>query len=248
MNNQTNNNNMMSKNFNIILIFRNQLWNLFLILLLVIIICLGYLFYNNIEFITLDKNIIGSPNIIENNTTIVDLNEIKEKDSSIGIKKSFFSFITSSNYYPSQFQPMSFHSKVESLPSSSPSQFQPMSFYSKVELLPSSSPSTLNIPPVNRTLPPLNLPSVNSTLPPLHEQLASILEQLNSYELQWIKFSNIIWNIENGTENFYPPESISEFETNLKVIECLVENLRSSADNLIAQQQAIDPNYIPPGC
>lgn len=213
--------------FYILLKLHSQLSSKILIIFLVIIICLGYLFYNNIEFITLDKNTRGSLNIIENNTTtIVNLNEIKEKDSSTGIKKSFFSFITSSNYYPSQYQPMSFNSKVE--------------------LLSSSSPSTLNIPPVNRTLPPLNIPSVNRTLPPLHEQLDSILEQLNIYEVQWAKFSNINFNIENGTEIFYPPESISEFKTNLKVIECLVENLRSSADNLIAQQQAIDPNYIPP--
>ncbi len=211
----------------------SRLNSILLIIFLVIIICLGYLFYNSIEFITLDKNTIDSPNIIEeNNTTIVNLNEIKEKDSSMSIKKSFFHFITSSSYYPSQFQPMSFYSKIESLPSSSPSTLPPRT-----------------LPPLNlspRTLPPLNLPSVNSSLPPLHEQLDSILEQLYSYEVQWIKFSNIIWNIESGTEKFYPPESISEFNTNLKVIECLVENLRSSADNLIAQQKAIDPNYIPP--
>lgn len=210
----------------LLILHNSKLCSFFLVFFLVLVICLGYLFYNSIEFNTLDKSSISPPNIIENNTSLVNLNEIKEKDSFKNIKKSFFSFITSSKYYPSQ--------------------FQPMSFYSKVELLPSSSPSTLNIPSVNRSLPPLNIPPINRSLPPLNEQLDSILEQLISYEVQWIKFSNIILNIENGTENFYPPESISEFKTNLKVIECLVENLRSSADNLIAQQQAIDPNYTPP--
>jgi len=80
----------------------------------------------------------------------------------------------------------------------------------------------------------------------LQNQLDNITNQIDLYNIQYNKFENIIYNIENNTENFYPSNSITEFKTNLIVIDCLVDNLKSSAKNITSDLKAINPKFIVP--
>jgi len=66
------------------------------------------------------------------------------------------------------------------------------------------------------------------------EQLGGVIDNLGKYQAEKIKFSNIIDNINNGTELFYPPESKSLFIQSLDLLDCLIEDLRSRELNLIS--------------
>jgi hypothetical protein len=63
-------------------------------------------------------------------------------------------------------------------------------------------------------------------------QLKEINGEIYRYLYQRVKFIGIINNIINGTENFYPNESIHEFKSNIGVINILINNLIESSINL----------------
>jgi len=63
-------------------------------------------------------------------------------------------------------------------------------------------------------------------------QYKDINFELFCYTSQRKKFLDIIKNISNGTENFYPYESIHEFKINIGVINVLISNLLESSNNL----------------
>lgn len=63
--------------------------------------------------------------------------------------------------------------------------------------------------------------------------LSKIMKELYSYTLQKEKFLNIIDNINKGTENFYPPNSITEFKEDIILIDSLIKELNSQAKSLI---------------
>lgn len=63
-------------------------------------------------------------------------------------------------------------------------------------------------------------------------QYKDINTELYRYTFQREKFLGIIKNILKGTENFYPDESIHEFETNIELINILISNLLESSNNI----------------
>lgn len=78
-------------------------------------------------------------------------------------------------------------------------------------------------------------------------QVNLIVEQIHHYQHQSQVFSEIIANIKNGTEQFYPAKALSEFKNNVdQVIPALLDDLRSRANNIVAEIRTTNPNYRPP--
>jgi hypothetical protein len=65
-----------------------------------------------------------------------------------------------------------------------------------------------------------------------YSQLKEVNGELYRYMYQRVKFIGIINNITNGTENFYPNESIYEFRSNIGLLNILINNLLKSSVNL----------------
>ncbi len=65
------------------------------------------------------------------------------------------------------------------------------------------------------------------------KQLSIVLKELYSYSIQKEKFLNIIDNINNDTELFYPPSSITEFKEDIILIDSLLKELNSQANSLV---------------
>lgn len=63
-------------------------------------------------------------------------------------------------------------------------------------------------------------------------QYKDVNAELYRYTFQREKFLGIINNILNGTENFYPDESIYEFNSNIGIINVLISNLLESSNNI----------------
>lgn len=89
-------------------------------------------------------------------------------------------------------------------------------------------------------------PESITTINDLIMQLNHVITILSMYTNQHANFISIIEGINNGTELIYPSSAIPEFESNLILLESLINDLRSMADNLVSQIQSIDPNYSPP--
>jgi hypothetical protein len=66
----------------------------------------------------------------------------------------------------------------------------------------------------------------------LSEQLNTIEKELNLYEIQREKFIKIIYNIENNKEEFFPNESKNLFEEYIILIDHLIDDLKSRANNI----------------
>lgn len=63
-------------------------------------------------------------------------------------------------------------------------------------------------------------------------QLRQVNGELYRYTYQRVKFLGIINNIKNGTENFYPNESIHEFTSNIGLLNILINNFIESSINI----------------
>jgi len=64
------------------------------------------------------------------------------------------------------------------------------------------------------------------------ELLKNIKYEYECYDVQTQKFSDIINNIENNKENFYPPEAKHLFKDYLKVIDILKQDLKTMENNI----------------
>src|SRR5579875_1655464 len=67
----------------------------------------------------------------------------------------------------------------------------------------------------------------------IEEQLQGVLNNLEKYRIQEIKFINIIENIDNNTELFYPTESKNLFIEYLDLLKVLIDDLISREFNLL---------------
>jgi len=65
------------------------------------------------------------------------------------------------------------------------------------------------------------------------KQLKDIEFNLEKYEAEKIKFNNIISNINNGTELWYPPESVNLFTEYLELLNNLISDLKDREFNTI---------------
>ena len=80
----------------------------------------------------------------------------------------------------------------------------------------------------------------------LERQLHAILHERTLNVLQRQKFAETIARIDEGTENFYPPEAKILFEQYLDIIDHFVRELTIRANNIISEIKALDPNFKSP--
>jgi hypothetical protein len=224
---------------------RYLLYLYFYFLILFFIIC-TLLSMNSIINLIQEFYLNAILNINTPNISTLDLHESKIiKNISINIEnkeKNFFErflFLFSSentNYYPSSYLSNSFIERK---------------VFIDFELLFNNNMSKVK-PEIKYILPSLdqlmqmqNVERSNLNLS-LVQQLDVILNELNIYKNQQIKFITIISNINEGIENFYPSESKDTFQAYVITIDHLLEDLNLRANNLVSELQKTDSNYTPP--
>src|SRR5689334_24527451 len=74
-------------------------------------------------------------------------------------------------------------------------------------------------------------------------QLDSVIDNLDKYEAERMKFCSTIDNINNGTELFYPPEAKTLFTEYLGLIEVLIDDLRSREYNLLGNLPSLPEQW-----
>lgn len=105
---------------------------------------------------------------------------------------------------------------------------------------PSSLLKTRNLPQMFIEIPK----STNiGKLTELHKAIDGADEAIKLYDTQAIKFSKILANIKNGTEEFYPNEAKPLMETYVDLVAKLSNQQKGMANEAINQLKKLDPNF-----
>jgi hypothetical protein len=92
----------------------------------------------------------------------------------------------------------------------------------------------------------IKIPNNNYSDLSLDKQLESVINNIEKYSNEMIKFNNILYNIENGTEKFYPKESKMLFNQYREALPYLIDDYKSCANNIVSEIKKINPSFIPP--
>jgi exonuclease VII small subunit len=189
-------------------------------------------FFCNSKF---ELNISEETNLMSELTSNDNINTNKKKKNLV--QKFFFLFDSSNkNSYPSKFQSFSFIKDNITLLKSN----------KLIDLIDFDKTNSLNhsqnvlehnhemksiLPSLNQLKEMQNVKEITLNLS-LVEQLDTINTELSNYEIQRQKFMTIINNIENNKEEFFPNESIHLFKEYIVLIDHLIDELKSRAENV----------------
>lgn len=178
---------------------------------------------------------------IESNKTLDSVDEVEgnQDDKSKGkyininplkdIHKRLLS--VDKSHFPSHFQKNSLPKIPEDLP-----------VYGKklVYFKPSSLLQNRNLPEMS-----IEIPQSRSIgkLPELHKAINGADEAVKLYDSQFIKFNKVLFNIKNGTEEFYPNEAKPLMETYIDLVTKLSNQQKVMANQAMNQLHKLDPNF-----
>jgi hypothetical protein len=77
-------------------------------------------------------------------------------------------------------------------------------------------------------------------------QLNTLVNEIQIYQLQRQKFIDIINRIDEGIENFYPPQAKSLFEEYVLIIDHFLVDMVLRANDMVAELRDLVPNFRPP--